>query len=189
MGSMRIVCYAIILIIINSCQSLQQKNDDLISGVWANSPGEVKDALAAGANANAATFMTSLDGAPAWTALMLASKNGYSEIVRVLIDAKADVNAATSRGNTALMIASGNGHPEVVKVLISAKADLNAKDLHDWTALITASYQGQTAVVTELIAAKAKLNEKDDQSKTALRWASGNKHIEIVKLLKAAGAR
>lgn len=59
--------------------------------------------------------------------LMAASQNGHLEVVRPLLDAKADVNRKTDNGFTALILASQNGHAEVVRALLAAKADVNAK--------------------------------------------------------------
>ena len=52
------------------------------------------------------------------TALMLASDMGEHEVVKVLIDKGADVNAEDSRGYTALMAASDTGQIKAVEVLV-----------------------------------------------------------------------
>jgi len=51
------------------------------------------------------------------TALMLSSRTGHKEAVRVLLEAGAAVNAADSNEVTTLMMASGNGQTETVRVL------------------------------------------------------------------------
>jgi uncharacterized protein len=66
---------------------------------------------------------------------MIASQNGYLEVVRALLAARADVNAKSARGatdamiegGTALMNGSQNGYLEVVRALLAANADVNAK--------------------------------------------------------------
>jgi len=97
------------------------------------------------------------------TPLIKASGEGYAEIVKLLLEAKADVNAATNAdASTPLYIASGNGHTEVVKLLLEAKANINAVTTNGLTPLYIASFQGHTEVVKLLIEAKANVN--------AARW-------------------
>ena len=59
------------------------------------------------------------------TALMLASMEGYTEIVGLIISKGADVNTVDNDGNTALMLASVEGHTETAGLLISKGADVN----------------------------------------------------------------
>src|SRR5258708_21119200 len=61
------------------------------------------------------------------TPLMLASRNGNTESIRVLLDHKVDVNAKEKlRGTTALMWAVEQAHPAAVKLLIAHGADTRA---------------------------------------------------------------
>ena len=59
---------------------------------------------------------------------MLAAQNGYLEIVRELIKAKAQVNAANHKGFTALMCAVIEGHIPCVQLLLQAGADRKHKN-------------------------------------------------------------
>ena len=52
------------------------------------------------------------------TALMAASKNGYSDCISPLIEAHADINETNTYGDTALILASKKGHHECVSLLI-----------------------------------------------------------------------
>ena len=126
------------------------------------------------------------------TALILASKNEYTEIVKALINSEADVNIKdNNNGMTALMWASGYGYTEIVKALIAAGADVNIKDNNNgFTALIFASTFGYTEIVKALITAGADVNAKDNNNGyMALDLAIEEGHTEIVRLLKAAGAK
>ena len=62
------------------------------------------------------------------TALMVASENGHTDVVRVLCDAGANKDAQCRNGTNAIMLASQNGHTDVVRVLCDAGADMNALD-------------------------------------------------------------
>jgi ankyrin repeat protein len=67
---------------------------------------------------------------------MAAAGNLNPEVIRVLIRAKADLNARNAKGVTALMIAVDvNKNHEVLKALINAGADVNVKDNTGKTAL------------------------------------------------------
>jgi hypothetical protein len=56
------------------------------------------------------------------TALMLAVSHGKLEIVRMLLEAGADVNVQDDDGSTALMCASEHGHVDIVKLLLQQDA-------------------------------------------------------------------
>lgn len=72
------------------------------------------------------------------TALMYAVENNRAEAVKVLIEAKANVNLANKKGTTALMYAALAGKMEVVQVLLKAGADPKAKNADGQTAFILA---------------------------------------------------
>ncbi|KAI5777396.1 ankyrin repeat-containing domain protein [Geopyxis carbonaria] len=57
------------------------------------------------------------------------------EIMRILIDRGANVNATNDHGETALMLAAEKGSPRMVTLLLDRGADVNAKDSEGQTAL------------------------------------------------------
>ena len=59
---------------------------------------------------------------------MFASRNGNPDAVKVLLDAKADVNAKEKlRGTTPLMWAAEQAHPEAIKLLLASGADVQSR--------------------------------------------------------------
>jgi len=91
---------------------------------------------------------------------MAASENGYTEIVKLLLTAGADVNAADkTEGVSPLLMTSLYGYTEIVKLLLTAGADVN----------IMISINGI--------------------DHTPLSLAKEMSHTRIVKLLKEYGAK
>ena len=84
------------------------------------------------------------------------------------------------------MAPAANGHTEVVRLLLAAFADVNARDNNDNTALMYAVERGYTEVVNLLLKTNVDVDAYDKDGQTALMWAW---HKNIVKLLKAAGAK
>ncbi len=57
------------------------------------------------------------------TPLHIAVQNGHFEIVKKLIELKADINSQNKNGNTALHMSIGYGYYEISKLLINSGAD------------------------------------------------------------------
>lgn len=55
----------------------------------------------------------------------LASKDGHSEVVSVLLQRGAHIDAATKKGNTALHIAALAGQESVVRLLVQSGAQVS----------------------------------------------------------------
>ena len=59
------------------------------------------------------------------TPLFIACHRGRTEIVAILLAAKADVNQPANNGATPLYLACQEGHTEIAKKLLAAGADVN----------------------------------------------------------------
>ena len=100
----------------------QERQDELLFNASSGGdPAGVEAALRKGANLNARR------GVFRETPLRAASRSGHVEVVRVLLDAGADIQARNSTGGTALHSASLAGHLEVVRELVRKGADISAK--------------------------------------------------------------
>lgn len=152
----------------------------------------VKTALNEGADVNAARAVKHIDGnARGVTALSIASRNGHAAVVKLLLDAGADVT--TTAGAMALWKAAEQGHTEVVKLLLAYGADVNARTTADSpTVLMTAARNNQSAVVKLLIENNADIDATvriDGVDWTALKIARKNGLQNIAELLEKAMAK
>ncbi|KAJ9461272.1 putative ankyrin repeat protein L93 [Diplonema papillatum] len=109
-------------------------------------------------------------------------------IVKELVSAGADVNAAGNSGMTALFAACRRSEVAIVKELLSAGADANAAGNVGWTALFLACRAGEVAIVKELLSAGADVNAASNCGGTAFFVACGVGKVAIVKELLSAGA-
>jgi len=94
------------------------------------------------------------------TPLFIAAQNGHTEVVKLLLAYKGDVNASKhTNGVTPLFIAAQNGRTVIVKLLLANKADVNAsRHTNDVTPLYIAAQNGRTVIVKLLLANKADVN-------------------------------
>ncbi|GJJ77413.1 uncharacterized protein EMPS_09772 [Entomortierella parvispora] len=149
------------------------------------------------------------------TPLNLAVLNGNEEIVRVLIDAGADLNKKDGRGRTALLcalygldtltITPANlalisqtspahlsilrhcilPHPSITLSTLNAPQD----EIKGITPLCLASYLGKDVVVKCLLeAGKVDVDATDRKGATALMYAARDRHMAVVKTLLRHGA-
>lgn len=136
------------------------------------------------------------------TALMLAAQGAQIAVAEQLIAAGADVNAASEDGFTVLMSAVGSSFGEfedrqrVVDRLLTAGADPKSRGgTMGTTALIIAvsaasREPGYETIVKSLLDKGAPLNDQQEsfEQNSALHAAAAAGHLEIVRMLLAAGA-
>ncbi len=122
--------------------------------------------------------------------LISAVQKGDTEIVKMLLDKGADVNAKDNNGNAALIWAVDRKNTEIIKMLLDKGADVNVdvnvKDGSREPVLIYAIKKDNTEIVKILLDNGADV--KSRAANMALSYASIFKNIEIIKMLLDKGA-
>lgn len=129
-----------------------------------------------------------------WTPLHFAVQNGNVGMVKMLLDAGADVNTGANKGSgfhwVSLQAAIAQGNAELVEILLQAGARVNALWDYSFGSYLhyAAAKSGNVEIVKALIRAGANVNAKYDGWTPLMLAARCNGNIEIVKVLINAGA-
>jgi hypothetical protein len=134
---------------------------------------------AAGAQAQDAAARLALMGIePSAERLVQYAAQGDATVVRLLLQAGVDANAADPRRRaTALHNAAAQGHLALMALLVERGAAVDAPDWHGNTPLVNAAWYGRLDAVKFLQARGARLDTVTDEGQTALSAAiySGNR--------------
>ena len=120
--------------------------------------------------------------------LHFAVAQGHIDVVRLLVDAGANANLASSNGQTSLHIAAQKGNVDAVHFLVAAGANTNQTDNKGKIPLHRAVAQGHLDVVRTVIEAGSDINLTEKKGKAPLALAAAKGHWDLVRLLIAAGA-
>ena len=96
------------------------------------------------------------------TLLYYAAVTGKLDMVNLLVDNGADVDAQNHDGMTALMAAALHDKSAVAKVLLDHGASVRAVDTHRRSALMFAGMSGSVDAARTLLAAGAKKHDRDE---------------------------
>ncbi|MCR4556101.1 MAG: ankyrin repeat domain-containing protein [Alphaproteobacteria bacterium] len=115
--------------------------------------------------------------------LLTAVYKGYKDIVNILLDAEADVNAKDADGTTALMFAVKKNYSEIADLLIKSKADVNAKDNFGNTALTYATDIDSYPLAKTLIEKGADVNADGGAALKIVAQVEDEDRFKIMQLM------
>lgn len=126
-----------------------------------------------------------------WTPLHTASFFGQKDIVTLLIERGAEVNAKDTSGESPLHLLSGadggDAPEETAAILISKGAEIDSKNLFGWTPLHNAVMEDQKELASLLISRGAHVNERNNDNETPMRIAEKLGKKDMVELLRQSG--
>lgn len=116
--------------------------------------------------------------------LHLAAFYGRTEIVKLLLKNKADINAKDKEGETPLLAALAGGHAGLGELLVNKGAIVDIKTKKGWTPLHFAASLGDEDLARLLVEKGAELKAKTNEGKTPLDLAIASGHKEVAGFLK-----
>ena len=128
-------------------------------------------------------------GGDDWSALSCAVGQNHPDMVKVLIDAGANIETRNKDLWTPLLLSSQNGELRSVKMLVAAGAELRATQRSGCTGLLLAAIFGHTETVRYLVGfAQVDVSHKAEDGYTSLLAAVEKPGEDVVQLLIDAGA-
>jgi len=122
------------------------------------------------------------------TPLYWACEKGFSDIVPILLDHGASVDAVDSFGCSVIHAAARSGKEDIVSMLVEANANVNVGVKSKPSCLHYAAEKGNKEMLEVLLGANADITKSYNKSKgTPLHCASREGHANIISLLVDAG--
>ncbi|MBI2899235.1 MAG: ankyrin repeat domain-containing protein [Planctomycetes bacterium] len=122
------------------------------------------------------------------TPLMIAAREGWDEIVAILLKGRARFDHQDGDGRTALLHAAGAARASAAQLLLDAGADPNLSLPSGDTPLIVAAREGHLEVVRAVAPRMRDLNARGKGGLSALSWAEKKGRREVADFLRASGA-
>ncbi|CAC5359841.1 unnamed protein product [Mytilus coruscus] len=121
--------------------------------------------------------------------LHVVCANGYTNLVKLLLENNAEVDVKDADGSTPLHLACHKGNTRIVSALLHNNANVDVKDSFGKTSVYTACSENNERVLQLLLEKKAVVNQKTISGMTPLSVSCKNENIALVKLLLQNGAK
>ncbi|KKP03521.1 hypothetical protein THAR02_04384 [Trichoderma harzianum] len=124
------------------------------------------------------------------TELHIVAATGKGDMVKFLLDHGANIEAKNNHGSTPFCLAIWNGKMMMANLLLNRGANIEARqNARGFTELHIMACYGKVDIVKFLLDHGANIEAKTNDGRTPLRWAVLNGKADVVKLLRARGAR
>lgn len=120
--------------------------------------------------------------------LSIAARKNCIEIMKLLLEYNAPVDALLDDGTTALHVACIEGSLEAAELLIEHGADVNHVNRHGKSVLMDAVISGHQDIVLRLLNEDININAVSDTGNSALIFACARKNDVVVKALIEKGS-
>lgn len=151
----------------------ENQNHHLYEAAFTGDIELLEAALADKADVNQAHYTKAV------TPLNIAAHNGHYQIVKRLLEHKADPEIRND-GSTALLWAITKKHTDIVKLLLDHNADINATRPNNVSALFLASFV-RSPEITRLLLDRGANKDILFEGETAFTYAQKNNYTEITK--------
>jgi ankyrin repeat protein len=135
--------------------------------------------VAKGARVNISTT-----GKESWTPLHKAADLGQLDVVKLLLEKGADLEAKTQWGGTPLYVTAFRGQLEVAKYLVSKGADINIVTTDGWTPLTKCAELGHIQLAKFFINQGVDIWQKTQYGATAMERAVQTEQQAMVSFLR-----
>lgn len=122
------------------------------------------------------------------SALRMASANGHRKVVRLLLEAGADINASNWEKRTALLLAAENGQISIARLLLNRGAREDISDNKGRSPIFAATEKGLDLMVQAILLSTGKPDVQNGDGNTPLCVSAARGHEKVVEVLLEFGA-
>lgn len=119
--------------------------------------------------------------------LTVAAADGYTDLVKFLVNKGADVNSSNTYGNTPLHYSAWASDFESFKFLCENGAKLDARNINGQSVLQYSCMGGNPDIFKYCISKGMDINAKLEDGSTLIHWAASGGNIDIFKYLEEKG--